>query len=151
MNRVEILYNGVERTDKDKKIRLLCSRIFDIMEIKNWELSVVVCDDNFIRELNRNYKGKDEPTDVLSFPQAGFDFKSSRNKKHYAGDIIISVESLAKNSGEFNVDINEEFSRLLIHGILHLKGYIHEDNSPQQDMLKLQEDLIKMLPGEKIF
>ncbi len=150
MNRVDIHYEGINTLDKEKKIRLLCGKIFDILKIDNWELSIVICNDLFIKNLNREYRGKDEATDVLSFPQIDDDCLLFPDGIMYAGDVIISIETLKRNSFEFNVDINEEFKRLLTHGILHLKGYDHEDNSPEQEMLIFQEELLKKLTGVKV-
>ena len=59
-----------------------------------------------------------------------------------AGDIVISLDSLKKNCSDFEVSEDEELKRLLIHGILHLAGYDHSDNSPEQEMLKLQERIL---------
>jgi len=155
MNRVDIQFGetGIisDKNASAKKIRMLCSRIFDILSIMNWELSLVICNDSFIKNLNRDFRGKDEPTDVLSFPQIDNSFPVQEDGTVYAGDIIISTETLIKNSEKFKVDINEEFIRLLIHGILHLKGFTHSDNSPEQEMLILQEDILKKFTGVEIF
>ena len=125
-NKVEIKYENIPFLDKkDKKIQLLCNNIFDILNINNWELSIVICDDLFIKLLNKEYRNIDEATDVLSFSQLEDNFPLSCNKNVYAGDIVISLDTLKRNSEEFNIDINEEFVRLILHGILHIKGYTH--------------------------
>jgi probable rRNA maturation factor len=66
------------------------------------------------------------------------------------GDIVISLESLAENSGYFHVSQDEELRRLLIHGILHLDGYDHDTNEGTEPMLQLQERLLAELAGEYI-
>ncbi len=113
-----------------------------------WEISILFTDDEFIRQLNRDYRGKDEATDVLSFAQVdakdGFPTKGGR---FYAGDIVISMETLAKNSSYFNVSMNEEFKRLLVHGILHLSGMDHVNNDPDQEMLVYQEKILNNFTG----
>jgi len=65
------------------------------------------------------------------------------NLRFNAGDIVISLDSLRSNAETFNVTMNEELKRLLIHGILHLSGMDHSDNDPQQEMLQLQEKILK--------
>jgi len=65
-----------------------------------------------------------------------------------AGDIVISIDTLFRNADEFNVAVDEELKRLLIHGILHLSGMDHSDNSPEQEMLKLQESILTDLLKE---
>ena len=151
-NKIKIKYENINSLkNKEKKIQLLCNKIFDILTINNWELSIVICDDIFINSLNKEYRSVDEPTDVLSFSQLENCTPSYNNKTVYAGDIVISVDTLKRNSNEFNVDINEEFIRLILHGILHINGYTHPDNSHEQKMIIYQEEIIKKLPGVEIF
>ena len=151
-NKIEIKYENTPFLEKkEKKIMLLCNNIFDILNINNWELSIVICDDLFIRVLNKEYRNIDEPTDVLSFSQLEDDFPFNCNKNVYAGDIVISIDALERNSTEFKVDKNEEFIRLILHGILHISGYTHSDNSSEQKMIMYQEEIMKKLTGVEIF
>lgn len=123
----------------------------------NWELSVVFCSNDFIQNLNKQYRGLDEPTDVLSFPQseAGEPIKpafsdssqASENAdqtKHpfAAGDIVISFETLHKNAECFKEPEKQELRRLLVHGVLHLAGYDHQTNEACEPMLQLQEKIL---------
>lgn len=115
------------------------------LEKNNWDLSLLFCDDIFIRSLNRDYRDRDEPTDVLSFEQ-GADFPGSDGElRHLAGDIAISLEALDRNVADFGVSRGEELRRLVLHGILHLSGMDHEDNDPARPMLVLQERLLAEL------
>ena len=108
----------------------------------DWDVSVVFCRDVFIRELNKTYRHIDAPTDVLSFEQGDQYEDEAGNLRFNAGDIVISLDSLRLNAETFNVPVNEELKRLLIHGILHLSGMDHSDNNPQQEMLQLQEKIL---------
>ena len=101
------------------------------------------CRDAFIHELNKTYRHIDSPTDVLSFEQGDEYDDEDGNLRFNAGDIVISLDSLRSNAETFNVTMNEELKRLLIHGILHLSGMDHSDNDPQQEMLQLQEKILK--------
>ena len=85
-------------------------------------LSVVICDDDFIIPLNRDFRGKDKPTDVLSFAQREGDFA---NKEDLLGDVIVSFETTCRQSVEHNQTTTQELELLLTHGILHLLGYDH--------------------------
>lgn len=118
----------------------------------NWDLSLLFCDDAFIRVLNRDYRGKDEATDVLSFEQ-GADYRSPEGEERVlAGDIVVSLETLERNARDFGVSRGEELRRLVLHGILHLSGMDHADNEPTQPMLLLQERLLAELgPGRGAF
>ena len=83
------------------------------------------------------------PTDVLSF-NAGSTYQDEEGVEWFsAGDIVISVDTLAKNAVEFEVSQDQELKRLLIHGVLHLSGMDHSDNSPEQPMLQFQEIVLQ--------
>lgn len=85
------------------------------------ELSVLLCDDNFIAQLNRQYRDKDAPTDVLSFEQEGAPDLPSR----VLGDVVISLETVERDCSGDRALMREEMKVLLCHGILHLLGYDH--------------------------
>ncbi|MDR2445433.1 MAG: rRNA maturation RNase YbeY [Spirochaetaceae bacterium] len=142
MNRVDIGAEGLELPGWAERAAEFAAAVCDKLSCDNWDLSVLFCDDGFIRGLNRRFRGKDEPTDVLSFP-LGETFTEDGERRYASGDIVISLETLASNSKAFNVDKDEELRRLLIHGILHLKGYDHATNAPEEEMLLLQERLLK--------
>ena len=116
------------------------------MDKKNWEVSVLFCTDNYIKQLNNRYRGKDEPTDVLSFLQ---DDKEDITKEiFYAGDIVVSIETITKQAERFKVKVKEELARMLIHGVLHLCGEEHETNNEEEPMLLIQEKILKHCLGE---
>ena len=124
-----------------------------------WDLSVLLCDDDTIRALNSQYRGKKSATDVLSFSQGFFvQAQDERNKlpgslprgRFLAGDIVISLDTLQKNARRFKIEDDEELRRLLIHGILHLDGMDHRSNSKDEPMLQLQEKILTKLKGERI-
>lgn len=85
-------------------------------------VSLVLCDDRTIHELNIRYLGHDYPTDVLSFPL--------REGELLVGEIIISVETAERNAKRFRQTLEQELLRLAIHGTLHLLG--HDDATSQQ-------------------
>lgn len=96
------------------------------------EVSILICDNEMIQTLNRNYREKDYPTDVLSFP-AELDY--------FLGDIVISAQKAKEQAVE---SLEKEMEMLLAHGLLHLLGYDHErDEAAYQEMMSLQESLLK--------
>ena len=121
----------------------------------NEELSILFCNDEFIQELNKNYRNIDAPTDVLSF-ENGEEYEDEEGKWLCAGDIVISLDMLPVNASYFEVDQNAELKRLLVHGLLHLNGYDHGEEhiekgkAPECEMLKIQEDLLIKLKDEII-
>ena len=116
---------------------------------KNWELSILLCDDKTIKELNNRYRDKNEPTDILSF-NLGETVQKKGKTVYFPGDIVISLETLSENAMYFQITEDEELRRLIIHGILHLDGMEHETIDPQEPMLKLQEELMFKLKDETI-
>jgi probable rRNA maturation factor len=110
-------------------------------------LSVLFCGNRFIRRLNFQYRGFDNPTDVLSFPYAPLAGEQAGEDGFIpAGDIVISLEELKTNAKEAGISADEELRRLLIHGILHLAGSDHAGNEATEPMLIQQEMLLKELP-----
>jgi probable rRNA maturation factor len=139
-----------ESTVKLKKtpVKEFMLKVLDVLGKDKWEVSVLFTGDAFIQKLNRDYRGKDEPTDVLSFAQV--DSKEAfpdKGGRFYAGDIVISMETLAKNAEYFGISVNEELKRLLVHGLLHLSGMDHENNDADQPMLVKQEKILKKFSG----
>lgn len=125
-------------------------KVLDRLDIDNWELSVLFCTDAFIAKLNSQYRNIDGPTDVLSFEQGDEYIDDGDVTWFNAGDIVISLETLDKNCEQFEVSRNDELKRLLVHGILHLDGMDHSDNSPEQEMLQFQEHLLAGFAGETV-
>ncbi len=113
------------------------------------EISVLFCSDSFIQDLNKQYRNIDSPTDVLSF-EDGEEYTDEEGKTWLcAGDIVISLDTLPKNSEYFKVTENNELKRLLVHGLLHLNGldhgdeHVEEGKEPECEMLKIQKDILQ--------
>ena len=102
------------------------------------ELSVLLTDNSEISELNSQFRSKATPTDVLSFP-ASEDFE--KNKQGMLGDVVISLERAESQCADFGNTFPEEVHRLLVHGVLHLLGYDHENVSEEKarEMEALEE------------
>lgn len=104
------------------------------------ELSILLSDDKGIRELNKKYRKRDKATDVLSFPMCS-DFElRTPNSELILGDVVISVETAKKQAKENAVALNQEITRLLVHGILHLLGFDHEKGGRQALQMRKQEE-----------
>ena len=127
----------------------LCSFALKALEkIKrdNWELSILLCGNKTITELNAQYRNKNEPTDILSFCLG----ETAKDGFYLPGDIVISLDTLCENSKCFNTPQDEELRRLIIHGILHLDGMDHKTTEKDEPMLKLQEKIFTALKNERI-
>ena len=113
---------------------------------EDWEVSVTLTGDQTIRSLNRQWRNKDEPTDVLSFESDPEDDPSApvrppRGRGCY-GDIVISLETLAVNGVYFGVEPQEELQRVSVHGCLHLMGWDHSTTAAREPMLGHQEEVL---------
>jgi probable rRNA maturation factor len=92
------------------------------------ELSLVLAGDGLLRRLNRDYRGKDRPTDVLSFPGEGGEAG--------LGDVVISVAQAARNARGLGRTLPQELDVLALHGFLHVLGYDHETDGGAMDRLE---------------
>lgn len=137
------------------KVEPFIQTVLQKLSYDNEEISVLFCSDEFIKELNSQYRNIDSATDVLSF-ENGEEYEDEEGLWKNVGDIAISLETLPKNAEYFEVDTNTELKRLIIHGILHLNGMDHGEEHiekgvvPTDEMLVLQENLLSDLIEEKI-
>ncbi len=99
----------------------------------NAEVSVLFCDDAFIRELNRKWRGIDKPTNVLSFPAGGDPAAAP-----LLGDIAISFGTAAREAREEGKSLRDHVAHLVVHGFLHLIGYDHIEASEAEAMEALE-------------
>lgn len=114
------------------------------------EVSVLLTDDEGIAELNRQYRGVDGPTDVLSFSQMEGEAAEDPGGETpmVLGDIVISVETALGQARERGVALSEEIDVLLAHGLLHLLGYDHADAEDARRMFARQESLLESRNSE---
>jgi len=101
------------------------------------EVVVLLAGDERIRELNRLWRGKDQPTDVLSFSQLEGEAVGGEEAE-LLGDIVVSVDTLRRQARDGDWSDEEELARLLLHGLLHLIGYDHERGADEL-LMKEQE------------
>jgi probable rRNA maturation factor len=109
-------------------------------------LTVAFVRDPVMRRLNRDYRGKDAPTDVLSFGAGEAAASPPPGEPCHLGDVVISTDTALRQAGEGGRSLEREVSELVIHGVLHLCGYDHETDDGQMDRLELR--LRRRLLGE---
>ncbi|MBF0413121.1 MAG: rRNA maturation RNase YbeY [Desulfamplus sp.] len=107
-------------------------QVLKALEYENHEISVVITDNAHIRELNYLYRGIDAPTNVLSFSMLEGEFGSVGT---LLGDLVISAERADEEARESGITTDERMSQLLVHGILHLVGYDHDDDSEDDEFV----------------
>ncbi len=115
--------------------------------ISGAEVSVHFCDAEEIARLNREYRGIDAPTDVLSFPMheslSAMMDALSLTPSVLLGDLVLSEPVIRQNCETYGVSFSEELTRLVIHGMLHLLGETHQGYDHGDPMLAEQERLVK--------
>ena len=102
---------------------------------EDFEASVMLTDDAQIRELNRTWRDKDKPTNVLSFPAP--EHPGATGPRHL-GDIALAYETLVRDSEEESKELAHHFAHLIVHGVLHLLGYDHEVEAEAEIMEALE-------------
>lgn len=123
-----------------KKIKGTAGAILASMGCTSVELSILFMDDEGIRDLNRDYRKKDKPTDVLSFPMREGEF--SELNPGLLGDVVISLDTASMQAVENGKTMEEEVTFLLIHGILHLLGFDHEQSAAEARLMQAKENEI---------
>lgn len=118
------------------------------LKYDNFDISITFTTNKTIRELNKNFRGKDKPTDVLSFPhhphlKAGQRIKVTHDDDKALGDIIISVEYTAVDAQKHGVTLEQRIELLLAHGVAHLLGHDHIKDNEYKVMRRLEERLLR--------
>lgn len=132
-----------------KQARDYLNKVCKITGSKNVSFSVSFISEETMHALNKEYRGIDNSTDILSFAaldqKDDSDFIVVNEDKTNLGDMLICPEVYKRNAVEFKVPESEELYRLLTHGVLHLTGMDHKTNDASEPMLKLQESILAQL------
>jgi probable rRNA maturation factor len=138
-----------------KRIKRLVSLILKKLSHQDSEISILFTDDDEIRVLNKQYRGKDKPTDVLSFSQGSWVKGQGSGKPcplplapcpYLLGDVVISLETAGRQAKERGHSFEKEILILLVHGILHLVGYEHEGSRKKAvEMRRMEKEIIKQV------
>ena len=130
-----------------RELTCLATAVLSRLNCTDAELSILITDDREIHALNAEYRGKDKPTDVLSFALRE---NGGVCGTEILGDLVISLPTARRQAREYGVTAQEELLRLLIHGTLHLLGYDHEKVAPQvaARMRRTEEKLYRAIGSE---
>jgi probable rRNA maturation factor len=129
----------------EQTITAVLSKAIEVLALDaDTEVSIVLADDDYIQELNRTYRGKDMPTDVLSFAlNEGEEPEIVDAPTDYMlGDIVISLETAQRQAQEFGHGLEREVAYLAVHGMLHLLGFDHETDQDRQAMRAEEERIL---------
>ncbi|MDD4900546.1 MAG: rRNA maturation RNase YbeY [Patescibacteria group bacterium] len=132
--RIEI-NNRTKKKINSSFIKGLVNKFVAEYQVKGEELSIAFVSDAEIKKLNRIYRDKSEPTDILSFAGEG----------ELWGELIIDYDQIKRQAGQFGNSAREELIFILVHGLLHLLGYDDETEKDRQKMMEMGEQFMENL------
>jgi probable rRNA maturation factor len=144
--RMEILIEDRQVRHKiaRKKIKRKARTILSALGCPDGELSILIVDDSEIARLNKEYLGRSGPTNVIAFPMQQGQF--GHINPNLLGDVVISLDTTAREANDADIAVERRFEQLLIHGILHLLGFDHEASPEQAEtMMRKEEELLRLL------
>ena len=109
------------------------------------ELVVVLADDAEQRQLNRDWRGIDRPTNVLAFPAWAPGAQLPRDAPLLLGDVVLAFETVAREADEQDKPLADHFGHLIVHGVLHLLGYDHASDMEAVEMERLETSILAEL------
>ena len=145
-----LIDEGVEDSPEAGWLQSVAEQVLVIQEAGSGvEMGLVIASQERMQELNRTYRGKDEPTDVLAFSareEAGADFPPFVQPPDgviHLGEVIVSYPQAIEQAEEHQHSIKKEIAILIIHGALHLLGYEHDEPEMESDMRAREVEIMK--------
>ena len=141
---VDIQYedDSLRNEENEAVIRRVCDEVGRVYGPEEpWEMSVLLCDNKRIHELNREYRHIDRPTDVLSFALNEGEEVNGEAESQLLGDLVISLERTAEQAKEYGHPFERELAYLTVHGCLHILGYDHMTEEDKKEM-RTEEEFI---------
>ena len=143
-----LLTNTTKEKVEEKDIENICKLTFKKLDVKNPIVSITIVDNKRIKEINRDYRNKDSETDVISFA-----FEEANDYTYpdmrFLGEIYISIEKDKSQSEEYCHSLKREICFLTVHGLLHLLGYDHIEESERLVMRKLEEEILESYDAKR--
>ena len=115
------------------------------MDFHDKELSILLTDDYGMARINRRFLGRKGPTNVLAFPM--MDFHSNDFESNLLGDVVVSIDTAQRQAEESGTSFSLVFDRLVVHGLLHLLGYDHEQSGAEAKRMEKEEERLLTLMG----
>lgn len=141
MRKNRVLVKKKVKGVESKLLSKIAHRALEVLGLSKVELSIALVSDVQIKRLNKLYRNKDKPTDVLSFP-----IGEKVEDWLILGDIVISVDTARRQAQELGHSLEEELKRLLVHGLVHLLGYDHElGGEEEKKFFELEEFVLRRL------
>ena len=141
MNNFEIFNETNEKIKELSGLKGLLNYALDYLKLDNVEFNIIIIDNPRIHEMNKEYRGVDRETDVITFAledHKDIEFEDVR----ILGDVYISIDKARSQSEEYGHSLKREISFLAIHGLLHLLGYDHMKPEDEKVMFDLQDKIL---------
>lgn len=142
MSNIEIFVNVDEKIKELETVEKVLRSAIKKENLDNISFNVIIVDNNYIHELNKNYRNIDRETDVITFALEDEDTIIIPDSERILGDIYISIDKAKEQANEYGHKLLRELCFLTIHGILHLLGYDHMKEEDEKVMFGLQERVL---------
>ena len=143
MSKVNYLFEDTRTNNEILPNKIWIENSIEIEGRKLGCINCIICSDNYLVKINKEYLNKEYLTDVITFNTNHLaDFKS---KDYIYGDIYISIERVLENKKNYGVSLSNELHRVLIHGVLHLLGYDDKTQSEKKLMTSKEDEYLKMI------
>ncbi|MCX7678237.1 MAG: rRNA maturation RNase YbeY [Spirochaetes bacterium] len=137
-------YKGIKKKDIQRDVK----KILHLLHLTTCSVAIVFTDNKTIQKINKRFRRKNKPTDVISFAEQDAPFPQ-HGRIRYLGDVFISLEQAWQQYPTYSPSFYDEVRRLLVHGILHLLGYDHEISADEEKRMRKKEDeLLKKMVDE---
>ena len=133
---IDIVNGQRDRQINQKHWRDFAARAIEVIGNRREAVTIVFVSDSAIRKLNKQFRGEDKTTDVLSFPNESEPFENENQSQ--LGEIVISVQRAAAQAKENGLTFSNEVEQLILHGLLHLCGYDHGTDNGEMNRLELK-------------
>ena len=143
MNEVSIYNNTSEEFHYEDIIEKVVNKALEKEKIKKASCSIIIVDNDYIHKLNKEYRGINRPTDVISFALEDDKTMVIPDEIRLLGDIYISIDKAKEQAKEYGHSLERELCFLAVHGIYHLLGYDHEKEEAAEIMFKKQEEVLE--------
>ena len=142
MNKVEIFNQTEEEIEELKKVEEVLEYALKKEKLDNTSFNVIIVNNDFIHDLNKNYRGIDRVTDVITFALEDDDSLVVGSEERILGDIYISLDKARSQAEEYGHSFLREICFLAVHGFYHLLGYDHMNEEEEKIMFSKQEEVL---------
>ena len=143
MNKIEIFNETNEEIKELETVEKVLYSAMDKEKLKDTSFNLIIVDNKYIHELNKEYRAIDRETDVITFALEDEDTLIVGDNQRILGDIYISIDKAKSQAEEYSHSLLRELSFLAVHGFYHLLGYDHQNKDDEEIMFKKQEEVLE--------